>query len=117
MTSPGSKIVNIKTNTTHIVDEIEVINGQKLIFTKDVKCFPYEYCVPFENSKLDSIHLTHSESIVFAKHVLTELFNGEREITLGEWTPPPFTPQKLAKKNMFETIWSKITCGFTSSND
>lgn len=40
MITHGTQIINEKTNTIHIVDEIEVINNETLVFTHDVKCFP-----------------------------------------------------------------------------
>lgn len=38
----GSQIISVRTNTTHIVDDIETIDNKRLVFTTDMKCFPIE---------------------------------------------------------------------------
>lgn len=103
MIKPGSEITHKITNATHIVDGFEIINNEKLVFTTDMKCFP-----------INEIRI--NEDTCTVESVIYELVKSKRKIDMGLLTPPPFTPQKLSKKNMFETIWSKITCGFTSSN-
>jgi hypothetical protein len=103
MISRGSQITNVRNNTTHIVDDIEVINGEKLIFTEDTKCFPYHECELVQNS---SIEYTN-----FTKNLIDNLKHSE--LDLGEWTPPPFVPIPKIKKNFLKRIWDKILYTFT----
>jgi hypothetical protein len=59
MISHGTRIINKKTNTTHVVDGIEVINGESLVFTKDIKCFPISEVRRIESQ---NIQLSYSDS-------------------------------------------------------
>jgi hypothetical protein len=103
MISRGSQITNVRNNTTHIVDDIEVINGEKLIFTEDTKCFPYHECELVQNS---SIEYTN-----FTKTLIDNLKHSE--LDLGEWTPREFIPKPKIKKNFLKRIWDKILYTFT----
>jgi hypothetical protein len=38
----GNKIKSLSKKSTHIVESIEVIENQTVVFTEDVKCFPIE---------------------------------------------------------------------------
>jgi len=61
MISHGTQIINEKTNTIHIVDEIEVINNETLVFTQDVKCFPLSEVKKYPN--LEKINNEDDESL------------------------------------------------------
>jgi hypothetical protein len=104
MIESGTQIINIKRNTIHIVDGVEVINNEKLVFTTDMKCFPIkeiELFYPFQFTNKDQDAL---------KKLSISLF----EVLENDY--PYFDPPKVSKKNMFKTIWSKIKRSFTSSN-
>jgi hypothetical protein len=101
----GSEIVDIRYNTSHIVDDIEVINGKKLVFTEDIKCIPYTHCKLVDRS--------YNTSIYFAKNTIYDLINSEREIYLGVLSPPQFIPSVKKKKNVFLRVWNKIKLYFT----
>ena len=110
MISQGTKIINKRTNTTHLIDEIEVINNETLIFTQDMKCFPISEIMVVKNG--DS-PLSYSESermINFTNSFIRVL---RYDLPLAE--KDPSYVDKL--KNMFEPIWSKMKRSFTSSND
>lgn len=100
-----SEIVDTRYNTTHIVDDIEVINGKKLVFTEDIKCIPYDYCKLVDRS--------YDTSIYFAKNAINDLINSEREIYLGVLSPPQFMISIKKKKNVFLRVWNKIKLYFT----
>jgi hypothetical protein len=60
----GTQIINEKTNTIHIVDEIEVINNETLVFTQDVKCFPLSEVKKYPN--LEKISSEDDESLILS---------------------------------------------------
>jgi hypothetical protein len=61
MISHGTQIINEKTNTIHIVDEVEVINNETLVFTQDVKCFPLSEVKRYPKSGQKTIEKINSE--------------------------------------------------------
>ena len=96
----GSQIISIRTNTTHVVDDIEVINNKTLVFTTDMKCFP------IEEVELSPIRLTINERnrLKSFSPLLFEVL---------EHDFPQFTPPKIdTKKNIFVRIWEKLVPSF-----
>jgi hypothetical protein len=103
MISRGSQITNIRNNTIHVVDDIEVINGEKLIFTEDTKCFPYHECEIVQKPRTDLTNIT--------KTLIDNLKHSE--LDLGEWTPREFIPKPKIRKNFLSRFWDKILYTFT----
>jgi hypothetical protein len=100
MMESGSQIVNMKRNTTHIVDDIEVIHNKTLVFTTDMKCFP------IEEVELSPIRLTTNE-----RNRLKSLSPLLFEVLEHDF--PQFTPPKIdTKKNIFVRIWEKLLPSF-----
>jgi len=103
MITQGSKILNLKNGTIHIVDGIEIINNEKLIFTKDVKCFPYEE-VKLYNS-VDEVQ----EAFYLVLKSISEgrmKFDGYA-MPDGYDMPDPISKIET-KKNIFTRIWEKL---------
>lgn len=106
----GTQIINEKTNTIHVVDEIEVINNETLVFTQDMKCFPIS---EIRTVKIENIPLSPSESktiINFTNSLIQVL---RFDLPYAEKEPSHI--EKL--KNQFLEIWLRITECITSSND
>lgn len=101
MINQGSEILNIKTNTKHIVDGIEIINNEKLVFTKDVKCFPYN-----EVTLVTNVDEVHNSFFLIIKSISEGRMNYD-----GFAIPDPL-PKNKAKKNIFIRIWEKILPSF-----
>jgi hypothetical protein len=108
--SKGTQIINKRTNTTHFIDEIEVINNETLIFTQDMKCFPISEIIV---AKIEDYPLSYSESKTIINFTNSFIQVLRYDLPLAEKNPSYI--DKL--KNMFEIIWSKLTRSFTSSND
>lgn len=103
MITKGCQITNVINNTIHIVDDIEVINGQKLIFTEDMKCFPYHECELIQSSSMELANVT--------KTLIDNL--KKSELDLGEWTPREFIPKPKKRKNLLFRFWDRIIYTFT----
>jgi hypothetical protein len=101
MIKQGSEILNIKTNTKHIVDGIETINNEKLIFTKDVKCFRYE-----EATLVLNVDEVQSSFFLITKSISEGRMNYD-----GFAIPDPL-PKLETKKNIFTRIWEKLLPSF-----
>jgi hypothetical protein len=105
MVAIGSKVINKKTNKIHIVDEIEIINGETLIFTKDIKCFPIEFCEEIFGDDIPSKkrHIHESSDVV---NLLQSL---HLVIDISEF---PSVPYESKKTNFFSKILSNIRLSF-----
>jgi hypothetical protein len=96
----GSQIISIRTNTAHIVDDIETIDNKRFVFTTDMKCFP------IEDVELFSVRLSTDERKRLK--TLTPLL-----FEVLEHDFPQFTPPKIeTKKNIFTRIWEKLLPSF-----
>jgi hypothetical protein len=94
----GSQIISVRTNTTHIVDDIETIDNKRLVFTTDMKCFP------IEEVELYSVRLSTDERKRLK--TLTPLL-----FEVLEHDYPQFNlPQN--KKNIFTRIREKLLLYF-----
>ena len=109
MISQGTQIINKRTNTTHFVDEIEVINNETLIFTQDMKCFPISEIIV---AKIEESPMSYSESKTIINFTNSFIRVLHYDLPLAE--KDPSYVDKL--KNMFESIWSKMKRSFISSN-
>ena len=104
MIESGTQIINIKRNTIHIVDGVEVINNEKLVFTADMKCFP-----------IGEIELFYSPQFTKENHNdLKTLSSSLFEVLENDY--PYFDSRKVPQKNSLEILWLKIKRRFTSSN-
>jgi hypothetical protein len=103
MITQGSKVLNLKTETIHIVDGIETINNEKLIFTKDVKCFPYEEVKLYNN--VDEVQ----ESFYL---VLKSISEGRMKYDGYAMPDGYIIPDSISKikpkKNIFQKIYNRI---------
>lgn len=94
----GSQIISVRTNTTHIVDDIETIDNKRFVFTTDMKCFP------IEEVELCPVRLSIDERKRLK--TLTPLL-----FEVLEHDYPQFNlPQN--KKNIFTRIWEKLLPSF-----
>jgi hypothetical protein len=103
MITQGSKVLNLKTGTIHIVDGIEIINNKTLIFTKDVKCFPYEEVKLYNN--IDEVQ----ESFYL---VLKSISEGRMKYDGYAMPDGYIIPDSISKiktkKNIFQKIYNRI---------
>lgn len=98
MITPGSKIINKKTKTLHIVDSIEVIDGITLIFTEDIMCFPIEFCYEFTDYETDvKKEKVDLSEIVRDLHLVLDI---------SEAPSVPYCPPK--SKNFFTRVLGKL---------
>jgi hypothetical protein len=67
MIVPGTQIKNKKTNTIHVVDGIEAINHETLVFTTDLKCFPI--------LEIEKLETPNSESNDYDPRIVINLTN------------------------------------------
>jgi chemotaxis protein CheY-P-specific phosphatase CheC len=106
MISKGSKVINIKTNKLHVVEEIEIINGETLIFTTDISCFPIDFCREvFE----ERISIGNSEYQNKEPEVLDLLQSLHKIIDISEFPSIPYVHEE---KNLITKIWDKIRFPF-----
>ena len=106
MVTIGSKVINKKTNKIHIVEEIETINGETLIFTTDIKCFPIEFC---EEITVDGISTKKGAHITESSDVVNLLESLHLFIDISEF---PSVPYESKKTNFFSKIWNNIRLSF-----
>ena len=92
----GTQIINKKTDTIHIVDEIEVINNETLVFTQDVKCFPLSEVEKYPN--LEKIHSTDDESLALLVIKSCDNFPSMKE-NYQEILENVFKSHDISKKN------------------
>lgn len=97
MITQGSEIFNLKTRTKHIVDEIEIINNEKLVFTKDVKCFP------IKEVKLLKTYDEEDENLEFLKKILYK-----KKLNYDGYVIPKPIQKLEPQKNIFSRVWKKI---------
>jgi hypothetical protein len=103
MITQGSKVLNLKTETIHIVDGIEIINNEKLIFTKDVKCFPYEEVKLYNN--VDEVQ----EAFYLALKSISEGRMKYDGYAMPDGYIIPDSISKIkTKKNIFQKIYNRI---------
>lgn len=107
MISKGSKVINIKTNKLHVVEEIEIINGETLIFTTDISCFPIDFC---QEVIEESIFIRNSEYQNKEPKVLNLLQTLHMVIDISEFPSIPYVHEE---KNLISKIWDKIIYTFT----
>lgn len=102
----GTKIISKQTNQIHIVDEIEIINGETLIFTMDKKCFPIGQIDSLrkENSNLNTKEI-HRHEIIETVEFLENL---HLIIDISEFPSIPYP-----KKNIFSRFLDKIVYTFS----
>lgn len=89
----GTQILNKKTNTIHIVDDIEVINNETLVFTKDMKCFPISEIKRIEVQDT-SLSYSESETIVDFTSSLIQVLRND----LPRVQKPPSFLEKLLNR-------------------
>lgn len=105
MIGTGTQIINIITNTTHTVDDVEVINGETLVFTTDMNCFPIE--------DVEKLHYgvpnTESKKIISDKNDdITLLQSIHLIIDISEFPSIPYQKKKSFNsliKKIFSNIW------------
>jgi hypothetical protein len=58
----GDLVYNTKTKTEHLVESIELVDDDFIIFTDDIKCFPISDLVKLPKSKIARLFLSWFES-------------------------------------------------------
>jgi hypothetical protein len=96
----GSKIINSITLTTHIVDDIEIINGKRLVFTTDMKCFPIEDVKNLKDETLKSECEKFNHNQIDDVQFLKSLYS---IIDISEFPSIPYE-----KKSYITLFWDKI---------
>lgn len=94
MITQGTQIKNKKTNTIHVVDDIEVINHETLVFTKDLKCFPI--------TEIEKSETSNSVSNDYDSRVVINLTNSIIQVLHYD------LPYVQKKPNFIEKIIRKI---------
>lgn len=106
----GVKIINTKTNSSHTLDGIEEINGEILVFTEDMKCFPISEIQVVKNPSQE--YHTNQKNFRLDHSIFEMLINDFPDID-----------KKHLPKSLFIRIWEKVVFVFfpkneiTSSND
>ena len=90
----GTQIKNKKANTIHVVDGIEVINHETLVFTTDLKCFPI--------SEIEKLETPNSESNDYESRIVINLTNSIIQVLHYD------LPYVEKKPNFIEKIIRKI---------